>query len=73
LAQWEEKAKKEIKKDSLDKVTWHTPEGFIVKPLYRQEDLKNLVHDCDSLPGFPPFIRGPMATMYAGKPWTIRQ
>jgi len=70
---WEEKAKKEIKSDSLDKLMWHTAEGFVVKPLYTAEDLNNLTHDINSYPGLPPFVRGPMATMYAGKPWTVRQ
>lgn len=73
LKQWEEKAKKEIKSDSLDKLIWRTPEGFNVKPLYTKDDLNNLCHDINTMPGFPPFIRGPMATMYAGKPWTVRQ
>ncbi|MEF3255848.1 MAG: methylmalonyl-CoA mutase, partial [Deferribacterales bacterium] len=68
IKQWEEKAKKEIKADTLDKLMWNTPEGFIVKPLYTRDDLEGLIHDIDSLPGFPPFTRGPMATMYAGKP-----
>jgi methylmalonyl-CoA mutase len=72
LAEWEAAAKKECKSDSLDRFTWHTPEGIAVKPLYTAADLEGL-ETLDTLPGFPPFTRGPMATMYAGKPWTVRQ
>ena len=49
-----------------------TPEGIVVKPLYTAADLENL-ETLGSLPGFPPFTRGPKATMYAGRPWTVRQ
>ena len=53
-------------------LSWVTPEGITVKPLYTAADLQGLQHT-DSLPGFEPFVRGPQATMYAVRPWTIRQ
>ena len=53
-------------------LAWRTPEGIDVKPLYTAEDLEGLEH-LDSLPGFAPFVRGPRASMYAGRPWTLRQ
>ena len=68
---WEKLAEKELKR-SPDTLAWQTPEGIAVKPLYTSEDLKTVSH-LDSLPGFKPFVRGPRATMYAGRPWTIRQ
>src|SRR6056297_1592112 len=55
-----------------DRLIWHTPEGIAVKALYTDSDLDGLSH-LGSLPGLPPFTRGPRATMYAGRPWTIRQ
>jgi len=64
---WKVLADKEVKGKDL---TWHTPEGIEVKPLYTAED----VADIDpGLPGFAPFTRGVRASMYAGRPWTIRQ
>ena len=69
---WEELAKKESKKDSLNHLNWKTPEEFTVKPLYTNEDIEDLEF-VDTFPGLSPFVRGPRATMYAGKPWTIRQ
>src|SRR5579883_2754885 len=56
----------------LSSLDWTTPEGIGVKPLYTAEDLEGL-ETAGALPGFPPFLRGPKATMYAGRPWTIRQ
>ncbi len=70
--QWKQLAEKELRGRPLDDLTWTTPEGIAVKPLYTAADLDNIAH-CDSLPGFPPFVRGPKATMYAGRPWTVRQ
>ena len=70
--QWEELAAKELRGRALSDLTWHTPEGIAVKPLYVEEDLAGLEH-LGSLPGLAPFTRGPRATMYAGRPWTIRQ
>ena len=54
------------------KLGWRTPEGILVKPLYTADDLMRL-ESVDSLPGMFPYLRGPRATMYAGRPWTIRQ
>jgi methylmalonyl-CoA mutase len=64
-------AERELKA-SPDALTWQTPEGISVKPLYTEEDTAGLPH-LGSLPGIAPFTRGPRATMYAGRPWTIRQ
>ncbi|MGB3388437.1 MAG: methylmalonyl-CoA mutase [Pseudaminobacter sp.] len=71
LDQWRGLAKKEAKRDP-DTLVWNTPEGIPVKPLYTADDLEGIGH-LGSLPGFAPFLRGPRATMYAGRPWTIRQ
>jgi len=71
VADWQVLAEKELKA-SPDKLIWNTPEGIPVKPLYTAEDLDGVEH-LESLPGFKPFVRGPRATMYAGRPWTIRQ
>ncbi len=59
-------------KGDLGALNWTTPEGIVVKPLYTAADLKGLPAT-DTLPGLPPYIRGPQATMYAVRPWTIRQ
>ncbi|GAB4180375.1 MAG: methylmalonyl-CoA mutase [Geothermobacteraceae bacterium] len=72
LADWEAQAKKLLKTDDLSNFKWDTPEGITVKPLYTRADIEGL-ETADTLPGFAPFIRGPMATMYAGRPWTVRQ
>ena len=72
IKDWEEKVKKEIKKDDISSLIWNTPEGIKVKPLYTLEDLEKLEY-INTMPGFPPFKRGPMASMYAGRPWTVRQ
>ncbi|WP_375394910.1 methylmalonyl-CoA mutase [uncultured Sphingomonas sp.] len=66
LAKWAAAAAREVKGEDL---TWHTPEGIAVKPLYTAED----VREDPGLPGFAPFTRGVRASMYAGRPWTIRQ
>ena len=65
IDQWKKAAEKEVKGKDL---TWHTPEGIAVKPLYTAEDSAD-----PGLPGFAPFTRGVRASMYAGRPWTIRQ
>ena len=70
--QWQDLANKELGDRSVSDLTWVTAEGVAVKPLYTAEDLAELEH-VNSLPGFLPFVRGPRATMYAGRPWTIRQ
>ena len=72
LAEWEKLAAKELRERPLNDLTWMTPEGIPVKPLYTAADLEQL-ETLGSLPGFPPFTRGPKATMYAGRPWTVRQ
>ena len=72
LADWQELAAKDLKGGSLDQLAWETPEGIKVKPLYTAADLENLSH-LNTLPGFAPFVRGPRATMYSYRPWTIRQ
>ncbi|MBR9972574.1 methylmalonyl-CoA mutase [Magnetospirillum sulfuroxidans] len=72
LADWEALASKDLKGASPDTLTWETPEGIKVKPLYTAADLEGL-EGLDTLPGFPPFLRGPRATMYAARPWTVRQ
>jgi methylmalonyl-CoA mutase len=69
---WEAQARRELKGRDPSSLTWHTPEGIAVKPLYAAEDLERAGH-LGSLPGLAPFTRGPRATMYAGRPWTIRQ
>ncbi|EJT01035.1 methylmalonyl-CoA mutase [Rhizobium sp. CCGE 510] len=71
LSDWTELAQKDLRA-SPETLTWQTPEGIAVKPLYTAEDLEGAEH-LGSLPGFSPFTRGPRATMYAGRPWTIRQ
>ncbi|AIC31749.1 methylmalonyl-CoA mutase (plasmid) [Rhizobium etli bv. mimosae str. IE4771] len=71
LSDWAELAQKELRA-SPETLIWQTPEGIAVKPLYTAEDLEGAAH-LGSLPGFAPFTRGPRATMYAGRPWTIRQ
>ncbi len=71
MKDWEALAERELKQ-SVDTLTWQTPEGIAVKPLYTEADLEKADH-LGSLPGLAPFTRGPRATMYAGRPWTIRQ
>jgi methylmalonyl-CoA mutase len=69
---WAALAAKELKTRPLDSLIWHAPEGFNVKPLYTAADLEG-IEAIDSLPGIEPFLRGVRATMYAGRPWTVRQ
>src|SRR6186713_982677 len=72
LADWQKLAAKELRDKPLSSLDWTTPEGIVVRPLYTAADLEQL-ETLGSLPGFPPFTRGPKATMYAGRPWTVRQ
>jgi methylmalonyl-CoA mutase len=72
LADWEELAAKELRDKPVSSLDWTTAEGIVVKPIYTAADLEKL-ETVGSLPGFPPFMRGPKATMYAGRRWTIRQ
>ena len=69
---WSARAQKELRGRSLDALTWHTPEGIDVQPVYTADDAAGLAH-MGSMPGEAPFTRGPRATMYTGRPWTIRQ
>lgn len=69
---WVELAQKQLRGKALESLDWNTPEGIKVKPLYTAEDIDGFEH-INTLPGFGPYVRGPMATMYAGRPWTIRQ
>jgi methylmalonyl-CoA mutase len=69
---WRELARAELKGRDPDELVWRTPEGIDVKPLYTPGDLE-AIEWIGSMPGFPPFVGGPKATMYAGRPWTIRQ
>eukprot|EP01041_Mallomonas_annulata_P009159 gene9159-18975_t len=69
-ANWLGLAEKELgRKDSVEALEWHTPEGIIIKPLYTKNDCCHIFE----IPGVFPFTRGPYATMYTSKPWTIRQ
>ncbi len=72
LAKWAELASKQMKGKSVDTLDWMTPEGIKVKALYTAEDLDGL-DALNTMPGMAPYTRGPMTTMYAGRPWTIRQ
>ena len=72
LDDWRARADKELKSRSADDLVWTTPEGIDVKALYTADDLEGL-EAVNSFPGFAPFMRGPRATMYPGRPWTIRQ
>jgi methylmalonyl-CoA mutase len=72
LEQWAKAAAKSAPGGDLAALNWTTPEGLTVKPLYTAADTAGLPH-ADTLPGFEPFLRGPQATMYAARPWTIRQ
>ncbi|HEV3225702.1 MAG TPA: methylmalonyl-CoA mutase family protein, partial [Acidimicrobiales bacterium] len=72
LDEWRELAAKELKGKDPATLTWETPEGIPVKPLYTSTDLDG-IDFVDSLPGAAPFVRGVRATMYANRPWTIRQ
>ena len=72
LADWEKAAIKSTPNGDIAQLNWHTPDGITVKPLYTAQDLQGL-NLTNTLPGFAPFLRGPQATMYAVRPWTIRQ
>jgi methylmalonyl-CoA mutase len=72
LAEWQALAIKQMKGLTPEEMEWHTPEGVPIKVLYTQEDVKDLKY-ANTMPGLAPYVRGPQATMYAGRPWTIRQ
>lgn len=67
---WNDLAEKELKGRPIDELTWHTPEGIAVKPLYTSQDISGVE---ETVPGEFPFVRGPRATMYTQRPWTVRQ
>ncbi|MDG0980298.1 MAG: methylmalonyl-CoA mutase [Halieaceae bacterium] len=69
---WKEVAELQMRGKTINDLVWHTPEDIAVKPLYTMEDLDGLQYT-NTMPGMSPYIRGPQATMYAGRPWTIRQ
>jgi len=70
--QWLQAAAKSAPGGRIDALNWTTPEGLVVKPLYTAADTAGLPHT-DTWPGQAPFVRGPQATMYAARPWTVRQ
>ncbi len=72
LADWEKASAKAAPGGDVRNLNWTTPDGIEVKPLYTAADTADLPYT-DTLPGFAPYIRGPQPTMYAGRPWTIRQ
>ena len=72
LEAWAKAAAKSAPGGNVDALNWITPDGIAVKPLYTAADTANLAHT-NTLPGFEPYLRGPQATMYAVRPWTIRQ
>jgi len=72
LDEWAALADRELGDRRVDDLVWHTPEGIAVKPLYTEADLDGL-ETLGTLPGVAPYLRGPRATMYANRPWTIRQ
>ncbi|MEE8394302.1 MAG: methylmalonyl-CoA mutase family protein, partial [Rhodospirillales bacterium] len=72
MDEWAEAAGVELNGVSPDELIWASPEGIPIKPLYTAADLEGMEHVA-SLPGFAPYLRGPRATMYANRPWTIRQ
>ena len=72
LAAWQEQVEKELRGKPLEALYWTSPEGIEIKPLYTAADLE-ATEQVDSLPGMAPYMRGPRASMYANRPWTIRQ
>ena len=72
VTEWQALADKEGRGRTHEDLVWNTPEGIPVKPIYTAEDLNGIEH-LNYLPGFAPFVGGPKATMYAGRPWTVRQ
>jgi methylmalonyl-CoA mutase len=72
IERWRELAREDLRGGDPESLVWETLEGIVLKPLYTAEDLEDLEY-VDSTPGLFPFLRGPRATMYAHRPWTIRQ
>src|SRR6185437_7047870 len=76
LEAWQKLAEGELRGKPISSLDWQTPEGITVKPLYTGADLDAIAGDFpfrEAVPGAPPYLRGPRATMYANRPWTIRQ
>ena len=69
---WEQHAERELRGKPVADLTWSSPEGIDLRPVYTAADLAGIEH-LDSLPGLPPYTRGPRATMYTNRPWTVRQ
>jgi len=72
IEKWKEQARKELKGKDPEELLWETPDGLRIQPLYTAADLEGLRY-ADTVPGLWPYLRGPRATMYANRPWTIRQ
>jgi methylmalonyl-CoA mutase len=72
IKKWRDLAIKELRGKPLESLDWNTAEGIPVKPMYTAADIEGMEH-VNTLPGLEPYVRGPRATMYAGRPWTIRQ
>ncbi len=70
--EWKSLAEQELRGKAVEELAWTSPEGIRIEPLYTQQDLDHIAH-LDSFPGLAPFVRGPRATMYVNRPWTIRQ
>ena len=72
LSDWRSLAREELRGKDLEELVWTSPDGLPIRPLYTAQDLEGL-EEADTLPGLFPFVRGPRATMYANRPWTLRQ
>ena len=72
IEKWREAAARELKGSSVESLNWKTPEGIVVKPIYTASDMEEL-DNVNTLAGLAPYLRGPTATMYANRAWTIRQ
>ena len=72
IKKWREAAARELKGSSVESLNWKTPEGIVVKPIYTASDMEEL-DTVNTLAGLAPYLRGPTATMYANRAWTIRQ
>ena len=73
LNEWKNLASKELRGENLDQLNRQSPEGVTIKPLYTKQDTAGISDFMDTLPGLAPFTRGPRATMFTHRPWTIRQ
>jgi len=71
--EWKKRVKSDIKEKDPESLIWQTPEGISIKPLYTPQDLEGFEEDTSSFPGLFPYLRGPRASMYTNRPWTLRQ